>query len=125
MIDDLYIESTRKTPEIDFSYKSGILCISGISVPENTLGFYDKITLWISEYIKDPKEKTKLIFRVEYYNTSSSLIFLNIFNMFSDVNSIVEIDWYYEEDDTDMLEVGEDLSKIVKHKFNLISVESF
>ena len=125
MIDDIYIEGTRKTPEIDFSYKSGILCISGISVPENTLGFYDKITLWLSEYIKAPKEKTKLIFKLEYYNTSSSLIFLNMFNMFSDVNSIMEIDWYYEEDDTDMLEVGEDLSKIVKHKFNLISVESF
>ena len=125
MIDDIYIEGTRKTPEIDFSYKSCILCISGISVPENTLGFYDKITLWLSEYIKNPREKTKLIFRLEYYNTSSSLIFLNMFNMFSDVNSIIEIDWYYEEDDTDMLEVGQDLSKIVKHKFNLISVESF
>ena len=125
MIDDFYIEGTRKTPEIDFSYKSGILCITGISVPEDTLGFYEEITVWITDYIKEPKKNTKLIFRLEYYNTSSSLIFLNIFNMFSDVDSIIEIDWYYEEDDTDMLEVGEDLSKIVKHKFNLFPVESF
>ena len=35
----------------------------------------------------------------------------------------VSINWYYEEDDEDMLEAGEDYQAIIKVPFTMIEVE--
>ena len=45
--------------------------------------------------------------------------------MISDSGTDLSIDWYYEYDDTEMLDVGKDYKKITDVEFNLISIESF
>ena len=124
-MEDIEILGTTKTPHIHFVYEKGELLISGISIPENTVDFYHKLMYWITEYSRSPKPKTKIIFKFEYFNTSTSVVLLNIIKMISDSGTDLSIDWYYEYDDTEMLDVGKDYKKITDVEFNLISIESF
>ena len=99
--------------------------LGGISIPENTVDFYHKLMYWITQYSREPKQKTKVIVKFEYFNTSTSVVLLNIFRMLSDTKTELEINWYYEEDDTEMLEVGNDYERMLDINFNLIAIDSF
>ena len=102
------------------------MLIEGISIPENTVEFYQDVLKWVEEYQKNPKPKTELVLKLEYFNTSTSVVLLNIFKLFGQIqDSELKIMWYYEEDDVEMEEVGEDYQNIVKVPFELISIESF
>ncbi len=125
-MEDIRIEKTVKTPEVDFSASTGTLLIKGISIPENTVEFYHKLIYWISEYSINPQPKTTLNLKLEYFNTSTSVVLLNIFKSLTEIdNSEVMVNWYYEDDDIEMEEVGKDYERMVDVKFNLIPVDSF
>jgi hypothetical protein len=125
-MENLIIEKTIKTPGISFNYSTGELLMEGISIPENTLDFYKSVMDWLSIYKETAQAKTTLILKLEYFNTSTSVVLLNIFKLFSQVESSdLKIQWYFEEDDIEMQEVGEDYQNIVKVPFELISIESF
>jgi len=125
-MENLIIEKTVKTPSVIFDYNSGELLIEGISIPENTTEFYKEVMSWLVEYVENSQAKTVLILKLEYFNTSTSVVLLNIFKVFSEIKaSDLLVQWYFEEDDVEMEEVGEDYLNIVKVPFELISIESF
>ncbi len=120
----LIIESTTKTPHVDFDPESGIFEISGVSVPENAIDFYTRVVNWLKEYGNNPNSKTEISFRLNYLNTSS-LQFL--YDVLKELDGILEpplvvVNWYYSKGDTDMQETGEDFQGTTKVKFNLIEV---
>ena len=43
--------------------------------------------------------------------------------MISKKGNPVEINWYYEEDDEDMFEAGEDYQSIINLNFKMIEIE--
>ena len=124
-MEDILIDRTNKTPEVHFNYEKGELFLGGISIPENTVDFYHKLMYWITQYSREPKQKTTVIVKFEYFNTSTSVVLLNIFRMLSDTKTELEINWYYEEDDTEMLEVGNDYERMLDINYNLIAIDSF
>lgn len=119
------IEGTPKTPSITLNPESGIIEIKGRSIPENSIEFYKPIVDWLEDYAKAPKEKTVVNIQLEYFNTSSSKCILDVFkkleNLKKGKNDIV-VNWYYEEDDEDMLEAGEDYESIIKVPFKMIEI---
>ena len=63
---------------------------------------------------------------MDYFNTASSKMLLEIFEHFKamfDAGNKVVIDWYYQEDDEDMQDAGEDYADIVEVPFNFISYQ--
>ena len=61
---------------------------------------------------------------MEYFNTSSSKCILDVFKKLESISdSSVSVKWYYEEDDEDMLEAGEDYEAIIDLSFEMIEVE--
>lgn len=122
----LNIDKTIKTPKVVFDYENGELLIEGISIPENTTGFYENILKWVENYQKQPQPKTTLTLKLEYFNTSTSVVLLSLLKKFKQIkNSDLKVIWYYEEEDLEMEEVGEDYQSIIKIPFELVSVESF
>ncbi|RMG82632.1 MAG: DUF1987 domain-containing protein [Bacteroidetes bacterium] len=105
----LFIKGDEKTPFFKFD-PNGTLEIYGRSWPEDVLEAYQPALDWYAEYKKNPAPTTKVIFKIEYFNTSSSKI---IYDLLADLDEFkkqgynVEVEWYYEEDDPDMLDVGE------------------
>ena len=119
------IEGTPKTPTVNMNPETGVVGIKGRSIPENSIEFYKPIVDWLEEYGKTPQPKTVLNVQLEYFNTSSSKCILDVFKKFEVIkkdNNEVIINWYYEEDDEDMLEAGEDYESIIKVPFKMIQI---
>jgi hypothetical protein len=123
----LDIVGSAKTPTINFEPQTGLLEIKGRSIPENAIEFFRPLVDWLEEYSKECKELTTANIQLEYFNTSSSKCILDIFKKLESINKQddkeVVINWYYEEDDEDMLEAGEDYQSILKIPFKMIEIE--
>ena len=123
-MENIKIEGTPKTPTVKFDANSGKLELSGRSIPENSIEFYKPLLDWIESYSGSPQGSTEVDIKLEYFNTSSSKCILDVFKKLeavSDTNMV--INWYYEEDDEDMLEAGEDYQAIINIPFKMIEVE--
>lgn len=98
----------------------------GRSIPENSTEFFKPLVDWLDQYASDPASKTIVNFHLEYFNTSSSKCILDIFKKLEIVHkgkNEVFVNWYYEEDDEDMLEAGEDYESIIRIPFKLIEID--
>lgn len=122
-MEDIRIEGSPKTPTVNFLAQEGMLEVKGRSIPENSIEFYKPLIDWIEEYAKSPKPETVVNVQLEYFNTSSSKCILDVFKKLEAINQQIVINWYYEEDDEDMLEAGEDYDAIINIPFKMIEVE--
>lgn len=125
-MEKLIIEGSAKTPSIEFDFETGILALKGRSIPENSIEFYKPLNDWLDNYSETPQVKTTVEVRLEYFNTSSSKCILDFFKRLEKVNqgeSSVHVNWYFETDDEDMEEAGEDYEAIVGLPFSIIEVE--
>ena len=120
------IIGTSKTPEINFSSDLGKLLIAGRSIPENSIEFYNSLLEWIDNYSSAPKENTEIDMKLEYFNTSSSKCILDVFKKLENIKkagNVVKVNWFYEEDDEDMLEAGEDYDAIIDLPFEMKAID--
>ena len=123
---NIEIEGSSKTPEINFSADTGVIEIKGRSIPENSIEFYKPMIDWLEEYATAPQSKTVVNIQLEYFNTSSSKCILDVFKKLEVISKNeheVIVNWYYEEDDEDMLEAGEDYQSIIRIPFKMIEIE--
>ena len=125
-MENIKLEGSPKTPTVDFNSEAGNLELRGRSIPENSIEFYKPLLEWIESYGSTPQAKTNVDIKLEYFNTSSSKCILGVFKKLESVhaggNEMI-INWYYEEDDEDMLEAGEDYQAIINIPFKMIEVE--
>lgn len=123
---NLKVKSTAKTPEVVFLAQKGKLMVTGISVPEDSLGFYNPLLKWLKEYAKNPAQSTTFTFKLAYINTSSLQALYDILFLLDGMNgktSKVIVNWYYLKEDDDMREVGEDLQEALSTKFSFFAVD--
>lgn len=119
-------EGTPKTPLIRFDAEQGIVEIRGRSIPENSTEFFKPLVDWLDQYSENPAKVTNVNIHLEYFNTSSSKCILDLFKKLEAIHKAkneVIVNWYYEEDDEDMLEAGEDYESIIRIPFKLIEVQ--
>ena len=124
-MEKISIEGTPKTPTITFDTAKGFLEIKGRSIPENSIEFYKPLVDWLEKYSSKPQSVTSVNIQLEYFNTSSSKCILDVFKKLEAINkggSAVTINWFYEEDDEDMLEAGEDYQAIINVPFKMVQV---
>ena len=77
---------------------------------------------WLEKYSAAPTDLTQVNVQLEYFNTSSSKCILDVFKKLEAIHKSkheVIINWYYEEDDEDMLEAGEDYESIIRVPFEM------
>jgi hypothetical protein len=121
----IVIEGTPKTPTISFDMNTGLLEIKGRSIPENSIEFYKPLVEHLERYAQKPLGETSVNIQLEYFNTSSSKCILDVFKKLEAIakgGSQIIINWYYEQDDEDMLEAGEDYQAIINVPFKMIEV---
>ena len=118
------ITGTDDTPNVILDKENGKFEISGRSLPEDVNMFYEPILKWIDGYADDPSDKTEFHFKLEYFNTASSKVILDILLKFEEIvenDNAVVIKWHYHEEEEDMLEAGEEYADIVEIPFDYIS----
>jgi len=122
-MENIILQPTPKTPSVKLDAQSGMVEIKGRSIPENSLEFYKPLIEWVEKYSTDSQSETNVHIQLEYFNTSSSKCLLDFFKRLETINNKVVINWYYEQDDEDMLEAGEDYEAIINVPFKMIEVE--
>lgn len=123
----LYLNKTTRTPQIILDPSKEVFEIQGRSIPENSVDFYRPVMQWLEEYRRNPNEKTRLVVRLEYFNTSSSKCLVDLLRKLEKIHldgKQVELEWYYEEQDEDMKESGEDFKEILKIPIFMIALQS-
>lgn len=118
-MENLIIEKTKQSPAVVFQ-SDGNLLIKGISNINLTQKFYEPVFDWLKNFKKLQPKQIKLILEIYYLNTSSALIlveFLKTINSFKEEGSKLNITWRYEEDDEDILDLGEDIQLTTKSEF--------
>jgi len=119
---DLKIAATNKTPLIELN-QNGKMILSGRSIPENGFIFYQPVFNWIEEYSSHPISKTIIDFNFEYINTVSSKCILDVLKGFEKIkkngNEVI-VNWHYKEDETDIIQAGQDYESILNMNFLFI-----
>lgn len=121
--ENIYIESTKRTPRIIF--EQGRIFFAGRSIPENPGVFYRPLKDWISAYSGVFAGKTTVEFGFEYINTSSIkwiYAILKELSRLKDINNNASVIWYYEAGDDDMSELGFILRSLVECPFVVVEV---
>jgi hypothetical protein len=118
------IKGTDDTPNVILDAENGIFEISGRSLPEDVAAFYEPILEWLDEYSENPNSKTVFDFKLEYFNTASSKLLLDVLLKLEDMcddGKDVLVKWHYPDDDEDMQEAGEEYADIVDVPFEQVS----
>jgi hypothetical protein len=112
----IHLEGAEDTPKIILNHTNGIFEISGRSLPEDTAEFYKPVLEWLEAYSSAPNSKTTFTFKLEYFNTASSKLILDILSKLESIPGTT-VAWYFHEDDEDMEEAGTEFSELVEVPF--------
>jgi hypothetical protein len=121
----LFMQRTLNTPLIKF--EDGVLVISGRSIPENALAFFEPLFRFIANYTKRPYPLTEVNIMLEYANSSTNRSLMTAFTLLEKIyengNNIL-INWYYEIGDDLMYELGSDFKALLRIPFMVQEKES-
>jgi len=126
-LNSLIIEKTYSTPYVNFDPESGRMMISGESFPENASRFYTPVLQWIEDYINNVDgQKVEFNFEIKYFNSSTSKVFLNIFDLLeeaADEGKDITVNWRCNEENESAIECGEEFKEdLDKLSFNIIII---
>jgi hypothetical protein len=113
------LEGTEDTPKIVLDKVNSTFEISGRSLPEDSADFYRPVVEWIKNYQKQSNSETHFKFKLEYFNTASSKLILDILSLLQEIEGI-KILWFFHEEDEDMQEAGKEFSELVDVPFEFI-----
>ena len=125
-MEEYILAATDKTPAIHL--KEGLVEISGRSIPEDPYKIFKPAHQWIKDYVRKPANRTEVNIRIEYCDTGSTY---NIFNILtklakcrnSNYNIEMTFNWFYEEEDEEILELGRFMESKLNMMFNYIVIE--
>ena len=123
----LVIEATIDSPQVNLDKDKNIFEIKGKSLPENVNIFYQPIIDWFTEYFKQPNNETLIDFKFDYINTASSKTILSLLLVVEEAvknGANVKVRWFYEEDDEDMKDIGEEYADIIQVPFEIIQISN-
>ena len=119
----LHIEPTSITPACQLDFNNGVLDFKGRSSPCSSREFYSPIIQNIEGAFNGGNNTLTANFAFEYFNTSSSKCLFDLLKRlarYKNEGADVIINWFYEEEDEDMKEAGEDYEDILGVGFNYI-----
>jgi len=116
------IPKTNQTPRVEFDTLNGTLTIHGKIVPENPIAFFEQVDQTVENYLKNNSAKLEINIRLDYFNTVSSKMLSKFFRKVTTTHKPT-LNWFYEKDDIELKEAGEDYSQILNYPINLIELD--
>jgi len=119
----LDIRATNDTPKVLLDPENNIFEISGRSLPEDVVSFYQPVIDWLEEYKDNARDSTEFVFKYIYFNTATSKLIQDILMKLEEIKlsgKEIQVLWFYEQDDEDMLDVGEEFKENIEIPFEII-----
>lgn len=120
----LRIEPADDSPLVNFDSDKQTFLISGKSMPEDVISFYEPILEWLKAYQSNPLDKTVFDFKFIYFNTASSKVILDVLLLLEEIQEAgkeVLVRWHSVDNDEDMREAGEEYSEMVDLPFEYLT----
>ena len=128
-MEPLQIAATEESPGINFEKEIGKFLIFGKSFPEDVKKFYNPVIYWLEEYVQNPNDSTVFEFRMEYFNSATSTLLLEIFyileRIINEQGKTIKIIWNYLEVDDDMLDSGKEYEEMIKMPFEYKVIKDY
>jgi hypothetical protein len=115
---NLIMKETKNTPYVLCDERGNVI-IEGRSFPEDPMEFFEPIVDWIKKFQGD---NFSMHIKLEYFNTSTCKYLLTLLQIV--IRKVdrehLSVNWYYEEDDEDTLEIGQHYNRALRSQFNFI-----
>jgi len=126
----LRVKKGDSTPELDFDVDKMEFLLEGESRSEDVLIFYEPIINWLTNFKEwflknESSKKLDFHFKLEYYNSLSAKFIFSIFKILKEMQVKgleINVFWFYDVLDEDLLECGEEYEKILGFKFEYIAL---
>jgi len=124
-MDKLLIEKTESSPYVCFDAGKNFLIIQGESFPENAAKFYTPVLDWLHAYLQTIKQEEVVVeFEIIYFNSSTSKIFMNFFQMLDEAVATgknITLNWRCNEENETAIECGEEFKEDIEYlPFNIV-----
>ena len=118
------------SPPQDFDVDKMEFLLEGESRSEDVLIFYEPIINWLTNFKEwflknESSKKLDFHFKLEYYNSLSAKFIFSIFKILKEMQVKgleINVFWFYDVLDEDLLECGEEYEKILGFKFEYIAL---
>jgi SiaC family regulatory phosphoprotein len=115
----LKIPATDRSPEVDFDFDNHRLRLRGESYPEDVAAFYGPVFEALDGYLDQLRSGTcALDVELIYFNSSSAKAIMSLLEKLDEAAeriTSVTINWYYDEEDDTMRELGEEFGEDLEH----------
>jgi len=122
----LRIEPADDTPLIVLNREEEQFEISGKSMPEDVIDFYQPVLNWLTTYRSAPLDRTIFDIRLIYFNTASSKLLLDVLMILEEISEQgheVLVRWHSMTYDEDMQEAGREYADMVDLDFEYITYD--
>jgi hypothetical protein len=128
------IAKTDKVPAVTLDVNTKVFQIKGNCLPENIRSFSKQVIEKLEEHYTqlladiektDDKDVFRVLFRLGYFNSAAAKFIADVMMLsknYAEKGCNIKIYWYFDEDDHDMLEAGEDISKMVDVPMEFVAV---
>jgi hypothetical protein len=126
MMENLLIQHSNKTPQVEGNANAGLITFKGKLIPEDVFNFFNPINSWIKDYCTEPAPVTRVEFEIPYMNTLSTTKVLGMLKLLNTVvenkTSVVTVVWKFEAFDTDTYDCGLNFQKLTGLHFEFVNV---
>lgn len=130
----LDVKGDEINPTIYLNHLESKFSITGESRPENPLKYYDSTFKWFNDYfnyvyfLNDLETSKNEIIKnlkidLDYFNSTSAKVLFDLFVLLKKVGQEkfkvnFNIDWFYNADDSDLMEAGKEMEAMSGLQFN-------
>jgi hypothetical protein len=120
-MEELILKSKKDTPHIYCG--DGKISMKGNSILADPKAFFLPVSLWVEEYVTTKPKMTEVELNFDYVDTASVQSIFSILKILKKIpgyQNRVVVNWYYEIDDPELLEVGEIMQTRLNLNFNFV-----
>lgn len=124
-MESIYSEEREQFPTAIYNPAKGELKIEGKMIPENVEDAFRPIYRWIEKHFS-VNNSLHLLFRLHFYNTSSSRQFFIFFRKLDEYHAggkIISVRWEYEEGDEESKSDALDFLTPAKYTYQVVEVK--
>lgn len=120
---NLIIAETSNSPAINFNISTSHFSISGNSYSSGSYDIFQEVIQWLEEYAQHPAQSSLFEFKLIYVNSSSGKSISRIITIIKDIakTNDVKVKWYYQTDDEDIKEMGEEYAQFLGFNIEIIA----
>lgn len=128
-MENIKVDATDRSPEIDFDFANNRFALRGESYPEDVSTFFGPVVGRLEEHLEGlAGGSVEFNFELIYFNSSSAKVLMGIFDALescaSDGNDVT-VRWICDEEDDTMQELGEEFAEDLENaKFEMKKIES-